>query len=143
MTQEEIDKHYIEPQLGDIVVEGKLVSVTMDCVVADTRQLWDEDQQLFQSDINKKQLVQVILISTKGLVLKNGCDTKIYAQVYKNNENITDSIDAGKFYWVRISDNPAADTIWNNEHKWMKEVEVPYAQIVNGCTFECNVNLDN
>lgn len=140
MTLEEFNKHHIQPTPEDFSVEGRIVSGTMDCVVADTRQLWDDRFDMFQSDINKA--LRVVVYSKSGVFIKNRATTcTIYAQVLIGDVDITNTFNKQEFSWVRISEDAEADVQWNEEHKYLgPEITITSDDVIGSSLFECNVN---
>lgn len=139
-TNEELKLHIIQPETSDFIVQGRIISGTKKHIVADTRQLWDERFQMFQSDINKE--IRVEIYSTNGILIKNKSNTcTLYAQVFIGSENITNKFLTQEFSWVRTSDDSESDAIWNSKHQGCgPEITVSAKEVVGSSLFECNVN---
>lgn len=84
---------------------------------------------------------KVEIFSTGGLVFKNGqISTTLIARVYKGKGDITDQIDANYFRWTRISDDPAADEIWNAQHYGgAKQITITQDDVNVRATFNCTI----
>ncbi|WP_017416762.1 phage tail spike protein [Clostridium tunisiense] len=83
----------------------------------------------------------VDIISTNGIVFKNGViNTKLIARVYKGREDITDTIDANKFRWTRVSNDIEADKLWNASHfGGTKEITITKNDVYTRATFNCEI----
>lgn len=67
-----------------------------------------------QDDLDGIKSWTVQIFSTNGGVFKNDqISTTLIARVYKGMEDITDTIDANRFRWTRVSDDLISDTAWN------------------------------
>lgn len=86
-------------------------------------------------------IYQVDIISTGGLLFKNGViSTILLARVYKNNEDVTDLIDANRFRWTKTNSDGTPDTVWNEAHfGGVKQVLVTSEDIYRRATFECKI----
>lgn len=84
---------------------------------------------------------KVEIISTNGGVFKNGeINTKLIARVYKGAEDVTDTIDANRFRWTRISNDTAGDSGWNTSHfSGTKEVTITSEDVRVRATFNCEI----
>lgn len=81
----------------------------------------------------------VDIISTNGIIFKNGdISTTLIARVYKNNEDVTDTIDANRFRWTRVSNNAEEDDAWNTAHfGGTKQITVTSSDVKVRATFNC------
>ena len=83
------------------------------------------------------------ILSTKGTrCTHTGFNTVLYPILFKNNEDITDSVPASNFKWVRISGDDEAsrlsDSEWNLRHAaGSKECYITKDDIRNNTTFIC------
>ncbi|MGY5268765.1 phage tail spike protein [Paraclostridium bifermentans] len=97
------------------------------------------------SDINKNKMYRVEIISSNGNIFKNGsiC-TILKAVLYSWDKNITDTVDASKFRWYRVSDDLEADSIWNQSHfGGKKEVKITTEDVKGRATFYVDVLDEN
>ncbi|WP_341349963.1 phage tail protein [Clostridium sartagoforme] len=83
----------------------------------------------------------VEIISVNGNIFKNGeISTKLIAIVRKGKEDITDTIDANRFRWTRVSNDSAGDVAWNNAHfGGTKEVTITKDDVNVRATFNCEI----
>jgi len=90
---------------------------------------------------NLEENYRVELISTDGLIFKNGIvSTTILANVFKGQKDVTDSIDANYFRWTRVSENPTEDEIWNNEHfGGTKYITLDIKDVFKRSSFFCEI----
>jgi phage minor structural protein len=84
---------------------------------------------------------KVEVISTNGFVFKKGViSTVLKAKVYKGGTDVTDIIDESKFRWTRVSDDSAADKIWNDKYfGGRKTITITTEDVKNRATFFCEI----
>lgn len=85
---------------------------------------------------------KVEIISTNGLVFKNGVDigTTLKALIYCGTVDVTDNIDANNFRWTRISSNTDGDNAWNTSHYGgTKQISITKDDIIQKATFNCEI----
>jgi hypothetical protein len=70
--------------------------------------------------------------------------TTITATVYERGENITDTINASKFNWIRSSSDAEKDKEWNadSKHRGTKKIEITHKDVIENSHFACQVNID-
>ena len=97
------------------------------------------------SVINTKVTYKVEIISSNGNVFKNGqIVTTLNAIVYRGTDNVTSQIDANRFRWTRVSDDPDGDIIWNTSHfGGTKQVTVTSNDIYIRASFNCTILDEN
>lgn len=83
----------------------------------------------------------VEIISINGNIFKNGqISTKLIAIVRKGKEDITNSIDANRFRWTRVSNDLEGDKIWNSSHLGgIKEILITKDDVNVRATFNCEI----
>lgn len=83
----------------------------------------------------------VEVISTRGNIFKNGAiSTTLMARVYKNKTDVTDTIDANRFKWTRISDDTEEDNRWNQSNfGGKKQIAVTSNDVRVRATFVCEL----
>lgn len=91
------------------------------------------------NDIKINVNYKVEIISTNGNVINNTeYTTLLMARVYHGIDDITDTIDANRFRWTRISDDKDSDVAWNAAHfSGSKEILVSKSDISRRATFQC------
>lgn len=63
--------------------------------------------------------------------------TTLTAEVYAGADNITATLDASLFYWVRTSANPESDAAWNALHIGMKSVTITGPERAIAARYTC------
>lgn len=86
---------------------------------------------------------RVEIISSNGSVFKNGViNTVLSAIVYKNEENITDLLNASSFKWTKTNADGSLDTAWNIEHAGgAKTVTITSEDIRTRSSFKCDIDI--
>ncbi len=72
----------------------------------------------------------------------NSIKTTIAATVYERDKDITNTIDASKFSWIRSSSDAISDTDWNSNHKGVKQITVDHRDVIENSHFSCQVDMD-
>lgn len=69
--------------------------------------------------------------------------TTITATVYERGNDITDSISASKFNWIRSSSDANSDIEWNakTEHKGVKQITIDHRDVIENSHFSCQVEI--
>lgn len=102
------------------------------------------DQMTIVKLYSGESALTVVVSSTYGDRFFNGnIDTTLTASVYWGGENITDTIPESGFNWMRISNNPAEDEIWNfHEGKARKSVDIDHTDVFRKAVFSCEVEVN-
>lgn len=84
---------------------------------------------------------KVEIISTNGNVFKNGqINTTLEARVYHGINDITDTIDANRFRWTRVSNDSISDADWNSAHfSGTKSILITPSDVYIRATFNCEI----
>jgi hypothetical protein len=93
-------------------------------------------------EVAKKVTFKAEIFSTNGLSFKNGViNTTLFCKVYQGTAEITDTIDASRFIWTRVSDDAAGDAAWNAAHSvGTKSITVSAEDVYSGrSTFNCEI----
>ena len=85
--------------------------------------------------------INVDIFSTNGNIFKNDAiNTTLIVRVYKGTEDITDTIDANRFKWTRVSSDAEGDILWNNANfGGTKEVNITSGDVNNRATFNVTI----
>ena len=86
----------------------------------------------------------VSIISSSGSAFESGSiDTTLSCQVLRNNEDITDTLDASAFNWKRTTADTAGDAIWNASSKAIgaKTVHITSEDCNGRTVFTCEVTV--
>lgn len=91
-----------------------------------------------------ESVYKVEILSSLGNVFKNGViQTTLRAVVYEGDDDVTASIDANRFRWVRASNDPAGDITWNAAHfGGAKEIEITRDDVTYLATFQCAISKE-
>ncbi|MEH7209792.1 hypothetical protein V7094_26880, partial [Priestia megaterium] len=77
-------------------------------------------------------------------VFKNGqFGTVLEARVYHGITDVTDTFNASRFLWTRISNDTDGDTAWNSSHiGGTKTITITPSDVKNRATFNCELLED-
>lgn len=96
------------------------------------------------SNINDSKMYRVEVQCSGPTIMnyKNQTAT-LYCKVYSWDADITDTLDASLFNWVRVSNDNNQDTLWNNHfsHRGRKTLTITTEDITNNANFYCEVSL--
>jgi len=93
------------------------------------------------TDAMNNIVYKVEIISSNGNVFKNGAfSTILEAKVYRGAIDVTDTMDASRFRWKRISSDIDGDNSWNTSHfGGAKQITITPADIYVRATFNCEI----
>ncbi len=95
------------------------------------------------ADVTGKLMYRTEVMSDGPTIFSSKDQTTVLrCIVWSWDTNITSDIPTRSFNWIRSSDNSAADTIWNNNHKGYKYITIGHADIQDNATFHCEVTID-
>lgn len=100
-----------------------------------------DDDGDYENDIDASLRLEIL--STRGTRCNStGFSTVLYPRLYKNNIDITDSIPATNFKWIRVSGNSEAarleDAEWNLRFaSGAKECPITKEDVKRNSTFTC------
>jgi hypothetical protein len=60
-------------------------------------------------------------------------------RVWHGSQNVTDTIDASRFRWLRTSSDAAADELWNAAHIGMKAITLTVRDVQYSATYNCEL----
>jgi hypothetical protein len=86
----------------------------------------------------------VSIQSSNGSVFRPGrADTTLSCRVYRNTEEITDSLDPWRFCWKRVSTDSADDLRWDTSSKAIghKSVQITSTDCAGRTVFFCEIDL--
>lgn len=66
---------------------------------------------------------------------------ELVARIYASGDDVTNEFDKSEFTWLRTSDNPDADKVWNDNHAGMKRVTLTASDIDSSAIFECRIDI--
>ncbi|AYJ75172.1 putative tail fiber 1 [Bacillus phage BSP36] len=90
--------------------------------------------------IEKEIPYAVNIISTNGAAFQGGpYSTTLFAKILRGNQDVTNTVDASRFRWTRISNDSASDTEWNNTHGiGVKSITITNEDVKARATFQCD-----
>ena len=93
------------------------------------------------STIEDQKMYRLVISSSNGNIFKNGIiNTTLYATVFSWDENVTDTLDPNQFIWTRVSDDAAADAVWNADHAGgTKSIVITSDDVTARATFFCDL----
>ena len=91
--------------------------------------------------IEEQKMLRLVITSSNGNIFKNGnVKTLLSAVVYSWDKDITDTLDANQFIWTRVSEDPEADKVWNEQHfGGAKAVVITSTDVKVRATFYCDL----
>lgn len=100
-----------------------------------------EIEEAIADEVDKVGLYKVDIISSNGLVFKNGVvSTTLIARVYKNSTDVTDTINAARFKWTKTNADGTPDTAWNTSYAGgHKQVMITDEDIFQRASFKCEI----
>lgn len=100
-----------------------------------------EEQAERIDEIEEQKMYRLVITSSNGNIFKNGLiSTTLTATVYSWDENVTDDLDPNQFIWTRVSDDHAADVIWNQAHAGgTKSIYIDNDDVKVRATFYCDL----
>jgi hypothetical protein len=90
----------------------------------------------------KMYRVEVQCSGSMIMNMKNQTAT-LSCKVYSWDTDVTDTLDASLFNWIRVSNDSNQDAIWNNNtmHQGRKTLTITTEDITNNANFYCEVSL--
>lgn len=96
-----------------------------------------------KSAVVKSMGYRVEIHSEKGDVLSSYVPSTILrARVWYGNAEVTDTLDASRFVWERMSADETADRIWNATHSGIKAITLTTADVLYSATYSCDITDD-
>lgn len=89
--------------------------------------------------VNELVGYRVEIYSTSDILSSDIKETHIYARVWHGNQDVTNEIDASKFVWYRVSQDPTADEIWNENHIGIKDFTATTLDVWYSATYTCEL----
>lgn len=78
-----------------------------------------------------------------AMLMRYGAETDIRAEVWRDQEDITDLIPGSLFCWKRSSGNAEQDAAWNRAHEGVgKTIHVTRADVNTACTFYVEIPVE-
>lgn len=129
VLQSQDGSSYWDLETGEVVLRAYATTETV------------EQMEERVSTIENQKMYRLVISSSNGNIFKNGIiNTTLYATVFSWDENITDTLDPNQFIWTRVSDDAAADTVWNADHAGgTKSIVITSDDVTARATFFCDL----
>ena len=129
VLQSQDGSSYWDLETGEVVLRAYATTETV------------EQMEERVSTIEDQKMYRLVISSSNGNIFKNGIiNTTLYATVFSWDENITDTLDPNQFIWTRVSDDAAADTVWNADHAGgTKSIVITSNDVTARATFFCDL----
>ena len=129
VLQSQDGSSYWDLETGEVVLRAYATTETV------------EQMEERVSTIEDQKMYRLVISSSNGNIFKNGIiNTTLYATVFSWDENITDTLDPNQFIWTRVSDDAAADTVWNADHAGgTKSIVITSDDVTERATFFCDL----
>jgi len=79
------------------------------------------------------------IISSSDILSDSIQSTALSVRVWHGSQNVTDTIDAARFRWIRTSADPTADELWNAAHVGMKAFTLTVRDVLYSATYNCEL----
>lgn len=94
----------------------------------------------FSEAIDDRLGYRLEIVSTSDILSVSVRQTTLSAKVYRGSDEITDTLDASRFAWTRVSSDTASDTQWNASHAGVKEITLTTADVYYSATYTCELS---
>jgi archaellum component FlaC len=96
-------------------------------------------------EVEKNVVYKAEIISSNGNIFRNqNVNTILFCRVYRGDQDITETIEANRFRWSRVSDDAEGDEAWNAKYTaGVKSVTITIDDVVSRATFNCEVLDEN
>ena len=100
-------------------------------------------QDQIDSITNSKMYRVEIITNDSQIITSKDQIATLSCRVYSWDEDITATIDAENFNWIRTSNDSSADDTWNNDekHKGIKTLAIKPEDIAFNASFSCQVTI--
>jgi phage minor structural protein len=82
-----------------------------------------------------------LVVEGMSIFKDKGQKSVLRCKVYSWDKEITSSLDAGSFYWHRVSGNEDADADWDSSHIGMRSINVTTEDVSDNASFYCEVRI--
>lgn len=129
VLQSQDGSSYWDLETGEVVLKAYATTETVDKVSDRVGVI--EDQKMYR----------LVISSSNGNIFKNGIiNTTLDATVFSWDENVTNTLDPNQFIWTRVSDDSAADAVWNADHAGgAKSIVISSDDVNVRATFFCDL----
>lgn len=83
---------------------------------------------------------RIEIVSTADVLSAAVKSTTLSARVWHGSEDVTASIPASRFRWLRVTEDATADALWNNNHAGMKSIQLTVTDVLYSATYQCELS---
>lgn len=82
---------------------------------------------------------RVEVVATSNVLSSEIPSTVLTARVWGGKQEVTETLPADRFAWVRVTSDKVADEMWNAAHKGVKQVTLTTRDVASSATYRCNI----
>lgn len=122
-------------------VSNAELKITADAIVSTVTgsETYMQAQQKIYDDMDSLLGYRLEILAETVFLSENKRSTTLTAHVWHGNTEVTDSIAAERFTWVRESEDTTADAVWNSAHQGMRSILVTTADVLRQASFRCEL----
>lgn len=79
------------------------------------------------------------IVSSSDILSDSIQSTVLTVRVWHGSQNVTDTLDASRFRWKRVSSDSTADELWNAAHAGMKAITLTVRDVLYSATYSCEL----
>ena len=80
------------------------------------------------------------VVSTADVLSAAVKNTTLTARVWHGSEDVTASIPAARFRWIRTTEDATADQLWNASHAGVKSIQLSVTDVLYSATYQCELS---
>ena len=80
------------------------------------------------------------VVSTADVLSVAVKNTTLTARVWHGSEDVTASIPAARFRWIRTTEDATADQLWNASHTGVKSIQLSVTDVLYSATYQCELS---
>ena len=122
-------------------VSNAELKITADAIVSTVTgsETYMQAQQKIYDDMDSLLGYRLEILAETVFLSENKRNTTLTAHVWHGNTEVTDSIAAERFKWMRESEDATADAMWNSAHQGFKSILVTTADVLRQASFRCEL----
>jgi len=82
---------------------------------------------------------RVEVVATSNVLSSEIPSTVLTARVWGGKQEVTETLPADRFAWVRVTSDKVADEMWNAAHKGVKQITLTTRDVASSATYRCNI----
>ena len=92
------------------------------------------------SDVDTLIGYRLEVVSTADVLSVAVKNTTLTARVWHGSEDVTASIPAARFRWIRTTEDATADQLWNASHTGVKSIQLSVTDVLYSATYQCELS---